>query len=392
LGPTDRSEPSVDRPAGPSFIPELDAFRAVAILSVMAIHWLPSDSLINRAQEQTTNGVQLFFVLSGFLITRILLQSRLAVDAGTTSVHWSLRQFYARRAVRIFPVYYLALFTGAALAFPGVRHAIWWHVTYLSNAYFAYRRHSLYDGPALVFWSLSVEEQFYLLWPLAILLLPRPTMIPFVAAVAVGGSIWRALAIWRDPVVGWILTPACANFLALGALVAIADHPVFGSPATARRVRLAFAVAIAGLLGAIGCLVARHGLSDLAHGRLVRILNQIIFSMVFAGVIARTARGLPGWISSALRFPPLTFLGRISYGLYVYHLFVAVAIQRLANHAHLGRALAGNAGVRFLATVAVATASWYLMERPVNDLKRFFPYARPVEPATNRPAHAGTPE
>ena len=102
--------PAGDRPA---YVPELDAFRALAILSVVGQHWLPEASAVNVAQGQISNGVHLFFTLSGFLITRILLAvPGRAVDDRTATVGWSLRQFYARRVLRIFPVYYLVLAVG----------------------------------------------------------------------------------------------------------------------------------------------------------------------------------------------------------------------------------------------------------------------------------------
>ncbi len=391
MTPSPLADLPVPRRPGLAYVPEFDAFRAAAILSVLCVHWLPAQGLVNRLQEQVSNGVQLFFVLSGFLITRILLQSRQAMDDGSTTLHWSLRQFYARRALRIFPIYYLALVGGAVLALPGVRKGFWWHATYLSNAYY-YRMHGFDRGPALVFWSLSVEEQFYLLWPLAILLLPRRRMIPFVVAVAVLGSIWRGTSMWldSDPMIGGILTPTCANFLAFGALIAIVDHPTFGSNRDARRTRWMFALAIAALVAADVALFALHGPR---HARAMRIVNQTAAAMGYALLFARSARGLPGWIGSALRFPPLTFLGRISYGLYVYHLLVTALLGRFVGHFGYPKLnqLAETFGVRFAATVLVATASWYLFERPLNNLKRLFPYARSARAgATVPPATAIT--
>ena len=390
---THASHPTL--PAGTAYVPELDAFRAFAILSVLCLHWLPATSLLNRVQDQTTNGVHLFFVLSGFLITRILLQSRRAMDAGFATVGHSLRQFYTRRALRIFPLYYLVLIAAAALAFPGVRAGFWWHAAYLSNARYFYH-HGQFDGPASVFWTLSVEEQFYLLWPLAILLVPRRAMIPSVALTAGVGTAIRVVAIDRNPTVE-LLTPACANFLAAGALIAVVNHPTYGSPRAARRLRWVFGVATCGLLALEAGLVAAHGWTYLAHAAAVRAINQVVLSMAYATVFARSARGLPGPIGSALRLPPLTYLGRISYGLYVYHQFVTIALERLTHSRlseHLGHGwavtAAGHFGVRFAATVAVATASWFLVERPMNALKRYFPYARSPRPAPVDPPPPAT--
>jgi len=269
------------------------------------------------------------------------------------------------------------------VGFSGVRSAFWWHATYLSNAFY-FHRHGTFDGPAGVFWTLSVEEQFYLLWPLAILLVPRRGMIPFVGAIAVLGTVCRDVAMFRNPT--WnMLTPACSNFLAMGALIAVVDHPTYGSPTAARRLRWVFGVAIAALLSAEVALVARHGLAYWGKAPAIRDLNQNAMSMVYALLFARTPRGFPRPIAVVLRLPPLTYLGRISYGLYVYHLFVEEALHRLAASRWVHHAWpttpAANFALCFSATVTVATISWFALERPANNLKRYFPYARTPRPA-----------
>ena len=368
--------PAGDRAA---YVPELDAFRALAILSVVGQHWLPEASAVNVAQGQISNGVHLFFTLSGFLITRILLQSRRAVDDRTATVGWSLRQFYARRFLRIFPVYYLVLAFGVALNFHGLRAGAAWHAAYLSNVYYL---HHAWDGPASVFWTLSVEEQFYLLWPLAILLLPRRTLVPFIAAVAVAGTLVRVACILKFNAYE-ILTPAAANFLAVGALVATVDHPRYGSAAMARLTRLAFAAVAVGLLATDAALFARHGRHFMATAKAVHAVDQPLMSMAYAVLFAATVRGLPRAAAAVLRWPPVVYLGRISYGVYVWHLFVAAGFERataISLTAPDGHRRLPIAAVLFALTVAVATASWFGFERPINNLKRLFPYARPARP------------
>ena len=386
MNPVRPIDPIVGRTASSAYVPALDAFRALAILSVMCLHWLPATCLLNRLQGQTSNGVHLFFVLSGFLITRILLQSRTAIELRTTGLGWALRQFYARRFVRIFPLYYLALAVGAALAFPGLRTAFAWHAAYLSNVYY-FLRHGAFDGPASVFWTLAVEEQFYLIWPLVILLVPRRGLLPTIATIAVLGTATRVAAIFRDPSLE-ILTPACANFLAMGALVATADDPTFGSFRSGRNLRRVFAFVTIALVTAGVSLAVLAGPSYLTRAPAVRAIDQTIASMAYAVLFARAARGFPRWVAVPLRRPPLLYLGRISYGLYVYHLFVAATLERAGHSrwtAHLTQplgpslaaSLAGSFAVKFAVTVVIASASWFLFERPLNELKRYLPYARP---------------
>ena len=118
-------------------------------------------------------GVQLFFVLSGFLITGILLRCRGDEDAGGKISR--MRQFYVRRFLRIFPLFYAVLFAAALLNIRPVRETLLWHVSYLSNLQMALA--GGWSGPVSHFWSLAVEEQFYLLWPCLILFLPRKYLL-----------------------------------------------------------------------------------------------------------------------------------------------------------------------------------------------------------------------
>lgn len=390
----DKSQPTTVKEALPagqgvrtSHIAGLDAFRALAILSVMCLHWLPAGCLLNRLQDQISNGVHLFFVLSGFLITRILLQCRCNVERELATRAHSMRQFYARRFLRIFPLYYFALAIGLLFHFQGVRAGFVWHATYLSNVYY-YTEHvkNPYDGPAFIFWSLAVEEQFYLVWPLAILLLPRRAIFPFVSIVALLGTACRVNALLLDT---WmrLMTPACMNFLALGALVAVAESPWTGSVQFQRRLLQTFGVLAAILACCSAGLALKLGFHNAMQSFVMKAFNQPMMSLLYACMIGWAAGGVTGLAGPVLRFAPLVYLGRISYGLYVYHLFVSSALLRcqgwLGSHflgAKLAAHLVNNFGIRFAATVIVASASWHLFERPLNDLKRFFPYRNAVKP------------
>src|SRR5580700_2271175 len=118
------------------YIPELDSLRVLAVLSVMSLHWLPMNNPINKLQGEAVWGVYLFFVLSGFLITRILVRCRENIGRDGITAGFSLRQFYARRFLRIFPIYYFVVIVAAAMNVNGVRASLPWHVVYLSNFYF----------------------------------------------------------------------------------------------------------------------------------------------------------------------------------------------------------------------------------------------------------------
>ena len=140
------------------YLPELDTLRALAVTGVIVHHYVPAHELGILA----IGGVELFFVLSGFLITRLLLAARREVERGRQHRAAALGRFYARRALRIFPLYYLVVAVLAAVDLPPAREILPWLLTYTLNFHMASRG---YVDHFAHFWTLAVEEQFYLVWP-----------------------------------------------------------------------------------------------------------------------------------------------------------------------------------------------------------------------------------
>ncbi len=330
------------------YLPELDALRAFAVLLVVCHHWCGTgDSPLGPI------GVWIFFVLSGFLITRILLDSR--SDAPRRN-RQALVRFYVRRILRILPLYYFVL----VLAFvtSATFRANWpWYAGYLQN----FRMMTVADeqifGPHL--WSLAVEEQFYLVWPLIALFAPRVVLLPVMGSALGLAVVCRCMA----TAAGWsafqvyAFTPCNFDMLALGALLAYAV--TYRTDQLVRLRRLAFAAAVV-IVGANAWL---H-LPLLNAGVMALPTGCIAFWF-----IARVVGGVDGVAGWALRFPPSVYLGRISYGIYIYHYFVPGAATALLHRCHLVLD-----GVPFLAmclivTIAIASASWFLFENPVRSLK-----------------------
>ena len=161
-------------------------------------------------------GVHLFYVLSGFLITGILLDVRERADRVA-----GLKAFYIRRALRIFPAFYLTLALAWIADVPPVRETFWWHALYLSNVQIVVSGE--WPGAISHFWSLAVEEQFYLLWPWLIVWVPRRWLVPaIVAAIAVAPlfRLWLAMIGYRETMLG-VLTPGWLDSLGVGALLAL---------------------------------------------------------------------------------------------------------------------------------------------------------------------------
>ena len=168
------------RPLSQPYFPQLDALRAVAVLGVMLHHYWPE---AEKALGLSTGflGVQLFFVLSGFLITGILLRARDRVQLGQSSTAHGIGQFYVRRVLRIFPLFYAMLAIAWLAGLPEVRDSLPWHLMYASNVYMV--RIQDWHGSVSHLWSLAVEEQFYLVWPFVIFFMPRRWLLPVFVGV-----------------------------------------------------------------------------------------------------------------------------------------------------------------------------------------------------------------
>jgi peptidoglycan/LPS O-acetylase OafA/YrhL/uncharacterized protein YbjT (DUF2867 family) len=347
---------------------QLDALRAFAVTAVVATHTLGPWAATG------TTGVQLFFVISGFLITGILLDARAQADElgqPRTSV---LRSFYARRALRIFPIYYLTIAIGTLIGVPPMRESLSWNLLFLSNWKIAS------DGDWGVvphIWSLAVEEQFYLVWPLIMLFAPRK-VLPW----AIGAMIFIAPAtrmalvaftdVWPDGVV--IVTPATFDALGLGALLALLWR-------TSHNVDRVDRVAAWLAVGAVVFFVLRfatvHWLPE--HAVLWQ-LTVARWPLLFAWCVHRVARGVRGPLGAFLLWRPIVYIGTISYGIYLVHLFVLPVGAYLEGLIGLHVAFPPRGAARFIlvsaASIGLASFSWRFIERPINNLKRHFPYVR----------------
>jgi len=356
-----QSPPSYDGRARPTgHMDQLDALRAFAVLAVLLCHFATSYVPVLWYGQY---GVNLFFVLSGFLITGILLRCRRISFERSQSRFLTIRQFYVRRFLRIFPLFYFVLIVTWIIGIDDVRHAFGWHVTYLTDFYI-FRRATF--GGASHFWSLAVEEQFYLLWPWAVIFLPFRWLLP-VTAAAIGAApitrMWGALHGWSFP--SMRVFPVCStDALGLGALLAICAERAPRMVPKLARMALRFGIALLALW------------LSLRRWHSAQVLNAAIFDLgcdlVFSWFVVSAAAGFTGAAGRLLTFRPLLLIGVISYGIYVYHVFAPELLIRahLRSHSHTM-----NFGMDVAISFLLPLASWYCYERPINELKRHFPYA-----------------
>lgn len=352
---------------------QLDGLRAVAVLAVCWHHWTPRR--FHAGLNWGSLGVDLFFVLSGFLITGILLACRRLSESGRQSVGFTARRFYARRFLRIFPLYYAVLIPASlALALePGILVSLW---TYTFNLWGAWR--GMLSGSLVShFWSLAVEEQFYLVWPWLILLAPRRALLPLVCATIAVGPLSRALLFSAGAPFDAMrmVTSSCLDLLAGGALLALLVER--DGLERARRGPLVRGLGLVGAgLFAWGVWIQVAG----AEGASASALDVFVVYTrwpAFAWLVLAAAHGLRGPLGRALAARPLVWVGKVSYGVYVFHAF-ALLLDRVG--------LAGfhpllRVPVYLAFTLLVSALSWSLFEARINAFKDRFPYAAPAPEA-----------
>lgn len=368
--------PPVELPRG--HLPALDALRGLAILLVLIYRFGGGEAAaVARSLDDVhilelgARGVDLFFVLSGFLITGILHDSR-------GKPHY-FRNFYVRRALRIFPLYYATLILllvdwlplPAALTEalqPAREHAPWlW--CYGGNLLQA-KQDAWCLGAMNHFWSLAIEEHFYLVWPLVIYVLPtaaaRRLCLALVATSALGRAAWLLLG--GGHVAAFVFTPLRMDGLALGGWLALVARQPGGLAWLARLAWPALAVA--------GTLAAACEFWD----RRLLYLTLTAWSVAFAGLLVLLVSAEPGqWLGWLGRFRVLHWLGRYSYGIYVFQLPLLYALAGVVTAPGLA-AWAGNpwagqllyAALLTTANLALALASWHLVEKRVLAWKRWF--------------------
>lgn len=356
---------SVEQPSNaPSrHMPQLDALRAFAVAAVLAHHYIDPPTLGPNLKWGRL-GVQLFFVLSGFLITGILIRDRDAVSVVGGRRIVVAKLFYVRRILRIFPVYYLVLLITLLVGPPDAKEQLPWLATYTYNFWVAslgwftkYFSH---------FWSLCVEEQFYFLWPWLILFAGRGRLgaITIAAILLAPAYRWFALSAGFNWVATYVVTLSSLDSLGMGALLAIHTR---GGPASAElERRLRFTALPAGIVG--------YWVFLKTGGILFDSVSDTTVALVFVWIVAATSRGFGGICGRVLEWSPVQFVGKISYGVYVYHLLVLSVVASILRQQGSSLDAWGYWGTAILVggTLAVATVSWLTFENPINRLKARF--------------------
>ena len=388
----------VARRAEPAHIPALDGIRGLAILLVMMTHFIliqkgsKIDVIVGAIGRFGWSGVDLFFVLSGFLITGILYDSK-------NSEHY-FRNFYARRTLRIFPLYYFVVFIslvvlprlgsfGEHFGHIGKTWPTYW--LYLSNFAIAFTK-DINHGVLALTWSLAIEEQFYLLWPLIVLSCRRETLMK-ICGIAVAVAILSRTALVLAGPAQWLpwvpynITICRMDGLAIGAFVALALRGPNSIRSLLRPAKFALPICIIALFGIIGYHRSMHWI-----GGPGQTIGYTVLGLIFASILVLTLNDAGSGV--ARRFFTqrwLRFLGKYSYGLYLFHFPAHIIIHDWVYGPEQFLSIGGSRVpgqliyivLSFALSLAMALLSWHLLEKQFLALKRFFPTtARDLAPVS----------
>jgi peptidoglycan/LPS O-acetylase OafA/YrhL len=345
---------------------QLDGLRAFAVLLTLLTHFTHSHQGVLRLVSSEHPGSRLFFMLSGFLITGLLLRYRDDIN------RWGVvGRFHIRRLLRTLPLYYLLLLGAVTVNMGHARDGFWWHATFLSNVYL-----ELYRPPFTAvthFWSLALQEQFYLLWPFIVLFVPRRVLLPIMAAFFAIGPVSRmaflALGLGNSASSYAI---GCSDTLAGGAILALLADRRIGDPTLRKTfVNWCFWLGVPAfaLLLALNILRPNHGIFS--------VWSDTALALVYIWLIDRAARSIGGPIGALLDARPVRYVGQVSYGIYILHPFMSIilfyALKAMKVEFPDGTFwwFATLAGM----SVAAASLSWKFVEFPINAFKEHFPYS-----------------
>lgn len=354
------------------YMPQLDGLRGVAILAVMTVHF-GLGSLLPSEQYSTAfrgAGLSAFFVLSGFLITESLLKQRPGhpLTMGIFGKH--LLIFFMRRGFRIYPAYFFLILTLTIIGFEGVSKVAIWHYIFVANMDFARyvditSSYALAHAPTAHLWSISVQEQFYLVLPLAIFLLRGRALVVAIISAILIAPLWRFYWIFVDnsstTIHHLFALPSLLDTLLSGSLLALYKRDYCGIRSQCSRymnrvVPLAVAITV--------LMICSKGAG--IGSRYTTLLFDPFFAISIGYVIYNASNNVNNAAGRFLNLRILRFLGQISFGLYLYHAFA----PHIADFVFSGTSLSPDRSsllwvLTYIAiSVLLAWASLKIIEKP----------------------------
>lgn len=350
---------------------QIDSLRAFSVMCVIFSHTIPLEYKIGEFvfDELGAIGVYMFFVISGFLITSQLLEMKSVRDSSGDSIIVPIRSFMAKRVLRLLPVYYLALLAAWLIDLRTIRVEMPWHMAQMTNILFGFDQDAEFSSPVGHLWSLSMEWQFYLVWPFVVLLSgPRVLLNIICAMIVFSFCSWlEILPLPKEILLSAI--PASLDSLGFGALLAIAVD---------RRWPLGWLANRAWWVGAAALAMTILLMTEYAWlGWTLYPITHEVLNLFFMLIIYRSLIGWNGLTGAVLNIPALQYMGLISYGIYLYHQYIISVYQgvslRLIGYLPIGLGWRLTVPVLIISLI-VAHFSWVWFEEPINRMRQRYSY------------------
>ena len=345
----------VAAPGKSVYFSALDGVRGLALAAVMYEHLVVDKGRFSDLQFGSW-GVKVFFVLSGFLIGYILIQQRYQKDLTNQSTKNILKVFYIRRSLRIFPVYYLLLLIMLGLGLPYyIYDYAPWYATYTANFKLIIDKFTVW--PTSHFWTLSIEEQFYLVFPILLFLTPTKNIIKLIAGFIVVGIVSKAILHFQYNYFYDYFTLSAFDYFGFGLLLAyMRIHDIkLPYPSVLLLIFLCLYIHLT------FPIIDHYGKSFIV--KVFPVVPVIFFLVLY--------KAITDWKDSKiLNSGVLKYTGKISYGMYLYHPFIPFVRAYFIEMPNMYLALT----VDICLTYIISTISFYSIEKPLNNLKEKFLY------------------
>jgi peptidoglycan/LPS O-acetylase OafA/YrhL len=344
-----------------NYINGINGLRALAVILVLVSHWLPKSFFLNKFPLGNI-GVDIFFVISGFLITSILLKDYEAINLGKSSVLKKIKLFFLKRTLRIFPIYYMLLLFLYLTNGGEFRDNIFYYLSYTCNYLFYFTQN--WHGYTAHFWSLAVEEQFYLFWPLLLFLFPKKHHFILIAFLITFGIIY---SIFNVSNMSSILTFSCFHALGLGSMLAFLEIN-----------KIDWREKIYTIIDYLFYPLVLLFFLNYQFFNLNYFPLRLIISILTLKILLICIYDLKdNLIFKILNFKFLNYLGIISYGLYLYHNIVPKYFTRIlrTQEIEIFKEEFSNvyifSMVNFILLILLSSLSWFLFEKPLLKLKKY---------------------
>lgn len=358
---------------------QIDGLRCFAVLGVLICHFIHFEN-IYLGRLPFGQGVNLFFVISGYLITKILLINKEKIKQKETSYKQVIKSFFYRRSIRIFPIYYLTILFLILINFQNTKDVLVWLATYTTNFYISNDLNP-YIGSFNHLWSLAVEEQFYLVWPFLILFVPIRYIektIVFIILLSIAFKITYFSSFGYSTAIN-ALTISCADSLGFGALIAY--WSLYREALISKINKFRYSVLLSFLPFFYFIIYPRE------YDFIVIVGNNFLFSLFAFFIIIKASQMKFSLITKFLLENRLAIhLGKISYGIYLYHFFMPdfynQMIDLFPHYFYIESPF--RTFFLFLFSLIFAQISWLVIEKPITKLKKWFQYSNNITKTDNK--------